>query len=324
MKKNLLLLTVCLSVLIGLVLFKNKLAQESGSVKPAYAAELFDRVFQIKISGAGEAVTLVKKGQEWTVLPLGFMADTAKINEILPALRGLLASDIVSRNPQRLGEYGLDSLTARNVILLDNNMQELANLYIGKHSTIDFNSTFWKQKGNDDVFRTPGSFSYSFAGNSDRWYIRKLYAFEKTDINQLQVAWKDSTGKMQKFTLTSRGNDDWDMIEPKLGKVRPGKVNVMAARFNTITVDNFLPPDSSVAIGDTLDLYIKATLNSGKIHEIKSRKIETEYYLAHPTQPVQIKLEGWRLNVFNEYPDSLWSPPDSLVATDSSTKKTGK
>lgn len=314
MKNNLIILAVCVAAIVGLIFFKKKLAGQGSNIKPVYPAETFNALKKIRINSVSDHVELLLKDGKWLVSPSNFPADTTKVSEVLTALKSLQSADIVSRNPERLGEYGLDSMTTHKVELLDQSDKPLASLYIGKHSSIDFSSTFWKRAENPDVFRTPGSFSYSFSGNTESWKDHKLYAFEKPDVRELEVTWIDSSNKVQHWKVVSKGNDMWEMVAPKPGKANAAKLGTMASRFATLTIDEFVKADSIVPIPDSTRLLIKVTLNNGKSHELKAHEIETSDYLTHPSQPVQIKLANWRLNVFKEYADSLWQAPDTSVA----------
>jgi hypothetical protein len=72
-------------------------------------------VNKLVVTGDGDAVTIQRDGDDWSVLEKsGFAADTGKLRETLLALADARKLEQKTSNPDRLGQLGLDGPDAGN------------------------------------------------------------------------------------------------------------------------------------------------------------------------------------------------------------------
>lgn len=317
MKKTLIVLVAALAVL-GIILFKrgsdNKAMQED---VPALDSTRKAQARTLRIYKKPDTSVLENKGGKWLVKRDTFPVDTGKINRTLGHLFGLQAKEKVSHSAARLGEYGLDSVEAKHVAILDEGGKAIAEVVIGKTSGADYSSTYWKWEGKPEVYRTPGNFSYEIGVKEDEWKDRKIFAFQVKDIKFLEVSWKD-TGKTAKvpsaYKLEALTDSTWKMLEPMdSNRVSKQLVGDAATRFADMAIDEFvLPTDTNAAKAklDSTTIWAKVTLKDGKSYELSAGKVYDNYlYVKHPTRPEVVKLSSWRFDSFKKKPFELLEAP---------------
>jgi hypothetical protein len=176
------------------------------------------------------------------------------------------------------------------------------------------------------VYRTPGNFTWEIATKDDDWKDRKLFGATAKDVKTIETTWKDSTGVVYSYKLEATTDSTWKMLAPQdSNRVKNAVAGDMASRFADMSVDEFVTPqDTNVAKVrlDTPAVWVKVTLKTGTIHELKASKTLGGYaYTQHPSRKDLIKLSSWRFDAFKKKPFELLDAPrppkaDSAHKTD--------
>lgn len=315
MKKTLIVLVAALA-LLGILLMKRGSERKAmqGDVPALDSAKRAEaRVFKI-IKKPDTTVLEIKNGS-WVVKRDSFPVDTGKVSRALGHIFGLKSKEKVSESAARLAEYGLDSVEAKHVAVLDGAGKPIAEVVVGKTSGADYSSTYWKWEGKPEVYRTPGNFTYELGAKDEEWKERKLFRFAAKDIKFLEVSWKDSAGAAYAWKLEATSDSTWKMLQPSdSNRVSAALANDAATRFADMGIDEFVQPaDTNVAKAaqDSATVWAKVTLDNGVTHEISAGKPRDNfYYVKNPTRSETVKLSAWRFDSFKKKPfEILEAPP---------------
>lgn len=322
MKKTLTILAGAL-VVLGFILFKRGSDRNAMQADvPALDSTRKAQVKTLRIFKKPDTTVMENKDGAWVVKQGGFPVDTGKINRALGHIFSLQTREKVSQSAARLGEYGLDSVEAKHVEILDGG-NTIAAVAIGKTSGADYSSTYWKWEGKPEVYRTPGNFSYEIGVKEDEWKDRKLFTFQPKDIKFLQASWKDTTGAAFAYKLEATSDSTWKMLEPMdSNRVVKQLATDAASRFAEMGIDEFVTAtdtNAAKARGDSASIWAKVTLKDGKSFELSAGKAyDNFYYVKHPTRSDIIKLSAWRFDNLKKKPFELLeappAPKDSTAA----------
>jgi Domain of unknown function (DUF4340) len=314
MKKTLLVLVGAL-VLLGLILIKKGKDEKSmRSDAPVLDSTLKADVKSVNTAKRPDSTALLVKDGQWVVTASGFPVDTARINKLLKNIFSLQDKEIVSHNPERYAEYGLDSIEAKHVILKNTSGKVIADVIIGKTSGSDYSSTYWRWANKPDVYRTPGNFSWEIVTKEDDWKERKLAHVKATEVRTIETTWHDSLGFAFHYKLEATSDSTWKMLEPEdSSRVNKAMVSEMTNRFTALSIDEFVSPqDTNLAKVnvDSPSVSVKFTFKDGKSMELKgSKTLGTFSYVKHPSRTELIKLSAYQFEAFKKKPFELLDAP---------------
>src|SRR5690606_23897713 len=257
---------------------------------------------------------------KWVVAGDGFSADTAKVNKVLGHIFKLQNKELVSTNAARLGEYGLDSVEAKQVIVRDGTGKTLASVLVGKTSGADYSSTYWNSMDKPEEKRTPGNFTWEIAVKEEDWKERKpVPAVAAKDVKFVEVCWKDTLGADYAYKLESTSDSAWKMLAPQdSNRVKNSLATDMASRFADMAVDEFVTAQDTNAAKvnpDSAVVAIKVGLKNGTNLELKTTRVVDGYaYARHPAHKDLIKVSGWRLDSFKKKPFEILDAPSAPLA----------
>lgn len=326
MKRTLIVLLAALAVLAGILLKKR--SEEKSMRGDAFvldSARIAD-VKTVRVVGKKpDTSTLQLKDGKWVVARDGFPVDTSKVNKILKSVFGLQNKEVVSRNPARYSEYGLDSVESKQVTFSDQGGGAIADVVIGKTSGADYSSTYWRWAGKPEVFRTPGNFAWEIGTKEDDWKDKKLTQALAKDLQTIETTWKDSTGAPYHYKLEATSDSTWKMLEPQdSNRVKKAAASEMASRFTEMSIDEFVSPTDTNLSKVNIDspmVAVKVTLKNGSSVQLKAGKTIAGYaYTQHPTRKELIKLSAWRFDAFKKKPFELLDAPKA----DSTKADSGK
>lgn len=314
MKKTLIILAVALAAL-GFLLFKRGSDRKAMQVDtPALDSTTRADAVTFRIAKKPDTTVLALKNGAWVVQKDSFPVDTGKVARALGHIFGLKAKEKVSESVARLGEYGLDTVEAKHVAILDKDGKALAEVVIGKTSGADYSSTYWKWEGKPEVYRTPGNFSFELGVKDEEWKERKLFRFTAKDIKFLEASWKDTTGAAYAYKLEATSDSTWKMLQPTdSNRVVKALADEAAARFSELGIDEFVLAGDTIAAKAALDsatAWAKVTLEDGRSFEVQAGKpYGTFYYMKNPTRPETVKLSAWRFDSLKKKPFELLEAP---------------
>lgn len=329
MKKSLLALAAAI-VLLGLILFMNKRqAAASGKGQYAFDTAQYTQMGSMTIAQGADTAKLEVKNGEWVVAKDGWLADTTRVNKVIKALYGLQNQDIVSRNPERASEYGLDSTAGKKVWWSDKSGKEVAAIVVGKTSASDFSSTYWQFLGKPEVFSTPGNFSWEVMARDTEWKQRRFFpGAVLKDLQFVEVTWRDSLGVPYSYRLEAVNDSTWRMLSPAPNPVKRQMAQDIYNKVIEFQVDDFMAATdtnkSKIAL-DSPMVVIKAEFKGGKTSEMKVGKTLDSYsYGLHPHRADTVKMGSWRFDPLKKKPFELIEPVVDTAKADNAKAEAAK
>jgi hypothetical protein len=123
MKKSFIALFAAVLLLV-VVLFMNKKTESAqGKLSFAFDTAQATQAGEVRVFKNPDTARLVNKSGQWVTGPGDYPVDTAKLNKVVKILYHLQTSEVVSRNPDRASEYGLDTANAKHVEWKDQGRQ---------------------------------------------------------------------------------------------------------------------------------------------------------------------------------------------------------
>lgn len=333
MKKTLIALGAAVVVLL-LLLFQGRKQYESETAdRFAFDSTVASAADGLKVKSAAGTAALVKTGEGWAVSggpKPEWPADSGKAQSLLRSVFRLQNREVVSTRKDRLGEYGLDSAGAKEVTVSQGADKILARVLIGKASTADYNSTFWKYPDQDEVYRTPGNFSWDIPARDLDWRAKSLGGMPAGEIRRIEVVWADSLKLNHSFAAERKGGTardtgksagaGWTLVSEKEAPAQEAPLKAMADRIAEMALDDFVNPgDTALAQVDTTTptLTLRAVSQGGKDWNLKAfGRVGEMLFCKHPALPRWIKISTWRFDVFKKKPAELQlptAPADSLA-----------
>ncbi len=322
MKKTLIILIASILVL-ALVLWKQKSeVAERRSDEFAFDTSAAPSLAVLRVVKAADSASLEKKDGAWTVDPDGFPADSAKVAKVLANLVGLQTRELVSRSPDRLAEYGLDSAEGKSVTAETKDGKTFLQVLIGKTSGADFASTYWKYADKPEVYRTPGNFTWEVGTKANDWKQRKLFGVESKDIKMVTVDWKDSLGTDYRLKLESVDDTTWKLLEPQAADVKLQAAQDMINRFADLSIDDFVAEGDTNLAKSAIDTpYVTLQVETRDARTLSlsaSQKVGYQRYAYHPVMnKTPVQLSSWRFEVFTKKPFEIIEPPKPELPPDS-------
>ncbi len=303
MKKTLLALVAAVVLLALALFFDHRRDVSRHSEKFAFDTTQKADVVSLRITLQKDTVVLLKTGGQWIAMPDSFPLDTSKIHKELSNLLGLQSKEIVSSNPARLAEYGLDTAEAKHVEWQTSGGKNF-RVVLGKTSGIDYSSTYWKFEDGDDVFSTPGNFSWEIASRSAEWKDHNFFGLTQGDIKDVRVDWRDSADQPYHYKLDVVNDTTVRMTEPESSSVAGTLAQRILSQCTQLSIDGFTAPGDTNLRKTRLDtpiVDVKMDLKNGKSYEVKGgRTFETFVYVQDPVRKDVVKLSSWRFEPFQE------------------------
>jgi L-lactate utilization protein LutC len=325
MKKSLIALLVAI-VGLGGVMFLNKRGETTrGQLHFVFDTTGYSQMASLSVIKAPDTSNLEFVNNQWVVAKDQWPVDTSRVNKILKQLYQFQDGEVVSRNPERASEYGVDSAAGKQVSWKDKSGKVVAQVIIGKTSGADYNSTYWKYIDKPEVYRTYGNFSWDVYPKDDDWRNKKFFAFAKSEIQFVDVTWKDSMGVSAQYRLEAVNDSTWKMLAPAPSPAKRDMATEIANRLVEMQVDDFLSAKdtnkSKIAL-DSPMVVAKVELKNGKFFEIKAGKSFDYYaYTIFPGRSDTVKVSNWRFEPFKKKPfelvDLVPATIDSTMAVDS-------
>ena len=263
--KQLLILGGVFVVLILVVLlFENPFGQSEYEKKVQTAMPLFPnfdkaQVAQIEIIAGGETTTLAKQDGKWVVTSLdNYPADTEGVEELLAKVSEFKNTQRVSTNPDKQGEFEVESTTGVEAKLMDVNDALLAHLFVGK-TTPGFLSSYVRAADADDVYVAQGYLKSVFDKGTRTWKDRTIFDFNKGIVTQLNITSPEETVELR---LDAEGT--WQMLQPEASAVKQAEVDSLLTTFSQLDTDDFAEPKELAEYElASPPSSISATLNDG-------------------------------------------------------------
>jgi len=187
-------------------------------------------ISRIDITKAGETIRLEKKDSQWSIQPLGFSSDPAKVNAIVDAIFNLSLTALVSES-RNYSPYGLDKENEIQVKAYKNE-QLLREFSVGNAAST-YNHTYVKLTNDPRVFHAKNSFRSNFDQKIDDLRDKTVLNFDKDEISAIEissaaekiifsknvkpVAVKPNEGQPQAQAAPPQGEVSWLLVDGKPG-----------------------------------------------------------------------------------------------------------
>jgi len=304
-KSAIIFLIIALSSLVIFVLLQNKRSLERR--EDAFVFDTLDlkKVKELKIIKGENVAHLTFSSGYWSVQPDKFPADTAKVNKFIRTIFKLQNKELVSINPARSGEYGLDSLESRHILCLDEKGKVLLDVFLGKTAGTDYSSTYFRKPGQPEMYRSPGSFGMDMGPSPNDWKIRKLFELTPDTISKIKINWADSLNKTYHVELKKNDNE-W-FANGKIALKDP--IDQMKSRLADMNFDDFAEANDTnlqVINLENPSVSIEVQTLDSKVFRLEtSKNINGFVYARYPNFNQIIKISNWRIEAFTKKPDEI-------------------
>jgi hypothetical protein len=244
-------------------------------------------------SPRGGAVLEKDQGVWLVVSEDSLPAEANVVGEMLATIGAFSKRDKISSNPEKQALYQVDS-SGTAVTVADGNARVVASFVVGK-SGPDYQSTYVRDAGSNDVIMAQGSFAHIFDRRNRTWQDRRIFAVEPAEVVEVGITRAGET------TIVKRGEDGvWSTSLPESTTCDQTKMSVLVRTLATLRCEDFAgrkplaewgiaAADSSVyfrtAAGDLHTLLVgraaagesfyAATDQGGPVYIVPKRNIKT-------------------------------------------------
>lgn len=216
--KTTILLASILGILIvatvgAIIVSKNKNAKNAAA--GALLSINLNDVDKIEINSNGKKQELAKTSGEWIVSSSGNLkADRDDVNVLLDEAKKIKKSNTVSKNPDNKASFGVDE--SGTEVKFFKGDEQLADIFIGKSGS-DFNSTYVRAAGDDNVYAAEGLIEHYF--NVEDFRDLAIFNFDKEKVAEIKLeqAGKDAVILQKKDgAWKAQWYDKFNMDEDKV------------------------------------------------------------------------------------------------------------
>ena len=321
MKKKLITLAiviVCFSAFFQLQKRSNKFLQRDD----LYSSKISDQnTSRIEYTFKGKTTSIAKKDSQWLVDDLQFPADSGIIFNFFEASAKLNFNQIHSKSPKKFMEYEVDSTAGRFIKLFDKDGNLYANYVVGRLSSIDNNSSYWRQTDKNITYRCCGRLTFSVPTDHFYWKNARIFDFADSQVQQVHYSWTDTNGKKVDFFVFKK-DTNWYL------KTKKEEYQVTTAiaetHFNSLFQSIAEELIENKKTTKEPSIFLDITLNSGQqIPLAIVKEKDSEYYFYHIKFPsVSVKLNQYTIAPFKRNIDDFDKEPPPTQTEKTQEKKT--
>jgi len=151
------------------------------------------KITKIEISKNSDSIVLKKKDTQWRIDPPGYLADAARVKDMLNVLETLSLTALISE-AKDYSRYDLDAEKRISVkAWLGDTLQR--NFDIGKTAP-SFRHTFVRLEGDSRVFHASGNFRSKFDLTTDSLRDKNVLSFKPAEIQEVQITGDQASVKL--------------------------------------------------------------------------------------------------------------------------------
>jgi hypothetical protein len=185
-------LVIALAILAGifaLTRFTSERRPGEKQLFPRYSAEGAARIV---LAGSQKQTIMEKDAGVWIVTSEdSFPAEPAAVEAVLDAVNSFSLKDMISSNPDKQSLYQVDS-SGISVVIEGAGGETLAAFVVGKVGP-DYQSTYIKDSGSDDVILAPGYLRPSYDRGKRPWQDTRVLMLEPGDITEVRITRGEET-----------------------------------------------------------------------------------------------------------------------------------
>jgi hypothetical protein len=246
-----------------------------------------------------DTLELEKRDGIWWVKRLRLPADSASVNADLDRLFGLQGRQVASsRKKPDLEAYGLHVEEARSAHLFFSSGAPV-RLRLGSTPS-DPKHLYWKFEGKPEIFREEGGTGVVTVDPEDAVDRHLVPSIRPVEVETVQVAWVDSVGREQGYTLFQKSADTVWMVAPERALLTGVKAWEVLGQTPLMAIDGFPAPDETIPPSPAVPaVSIRLVLKDGARYNVQSGAAEgSYYYVRHPLSGAWVKVKRVRLDGF--------------------------
>ena len=141
-------------------------------------------ITKVEIDKPDTSIVIEKEGDEWHLVPKGYLADTNRVKTMLETIQGLTVTALVSES-KSYGRYDLgdDKKITVKAWIGDKLGREFD---LGK-AAASFRHTFVKWPGDGRVYHARGNFRATFDQNVDSLRDKLVLSFDQAGIEEIRI-----------------------------------------------------------------------------------------------------------------------------------------
>lgn len=231
-----------------------------------------NKVTSVLVKEGDKAVKLEKKNGTWMVGKASedrdssdagkekfYTADSASVQVALEKLVSMKKGDLMSRNPEKQSEFGVDSSGGMYVEIWKGSDNSVGAMLIGEKG-IEWNSNSVRLIGNDSVYSVLGGLRYSLYSELDKWRKKRIVEFSSGSAEKISLIKKDGSS-----VVVEKSDSGWTITEPVQHMAAIDTVNKMLNVLSSLKTAQFVydTPQDSVSGLNEPSLAVAVTLNGG-------------------------------------------------------------
>lgn len=291
-KKTLIYFIIAIVLLLIFVIiekpFSGKMGENIGDELKLKKAKVFEKVTEkdtarifVSINDAKTTFSLYQVEGKWAVNKKGTArADSYKMSEVWNNLSKAKEAEIISSNPENFIKFNVGE-NAAIVTFYDKQDKEIEKIIIGK-PTPDYQSTFIRKFGKNEVLKIPAALShlFSFSQGTNDWRDRKMISQSSENVSSLIIESPKEKTRIEKLS-----DGEWETFEPARKPAAKNLVDSVARIFSTLYATGFEDNENNKPLKEfSLDppvWKITTTLKDGSSTptlSIGKKKGDDEYY----------------------------------------------
>ena len=160
---------IILGILVALYLYTQLGEARHSSSTDAVFDLATDEVGRIVMTTAGQRAELIRSDSLWKMT--GYDENPVRqwrLDSFLRSVLGVERESMVSANPDKWGTYGVDDSTGKQVQVYNRGDNLVGHLIVGQ-SRSNFQSSYIREAGEDEVYLTRQSIFHLLAADSSFW-----------------------------------------------------------------------------------------------------------------------------------------------------------
>ncbi len=259
MKQNKTLIYIIAAVILLLILFvvekpfSTKMEDNINQEMKLKRVDIFNNISEkdlgkiyVEADDNKSTVTLYNVNGVWSLNEKGTAkADTYKMTEIWTNLSKVKDGEVISDNPENFGRFNVND-TSPKLTFYDKNGKVLEKVIIGRPGS-DYQSTFLRRPGKNEVIKIPAGISHIFAYATSKldWREKKIISQNAENVSSLLIE-----GPKGKVRLEKLSTGEWEFYEPKKAAASKPLVDAVARVFSSLYSSDFEDNESGKPLAE--------------------------------------------------------------------------
>jgi hypothetical protein len=302
-KKKIIILAGIFLALLVVVLMLEKPYQTKVERPDKYLVAIdSQKVSTITVKKKEEETILSKKGDQWVVENKdNFPADPDVVADILKLLDGLETVQLVSKNPEKVNIFEVDTVSGIEVKAEGKGTN--AHFYVGKNGQ-DYNSNYIRREGSDEVYLS-SDFIRRFFDRPD-FRSRKIFDLKDREITRLVYKFPD-----REIELVRDADKNWKQIKDKPYNAKKDAVESLITGLENLKIDEFVDKPEEKKF-DNPQFELSFNCQDGYENTLvaaQKGKDDNRIFIKSALKPYQYKVYEHQINRLTDKLKDLKEPP---------------